>query len=927
MKATSRSTLLVLTRVIPRKAARLPALLMALALLICLAAFAAGAYAQTTTFTAQELLGKPTDTSVTISIVPASNIQYRYEYGTASGSYPHGTTPVNATGGQPSEVTIQGLSPHTLYYYRMVYDADGSVTDGTFETRTEHTFRTQRTTGGSFAFTVTSDSHGAGTNVANAMTNILNEQPDLHIDLGDTFMIDNTSSQSAVDTAYLAYRKPNYFDKIGSSIPIFLASGNHENEEGWNFDDTPFSIALASVKARKLYYPTPIDNGFYSGNTDPLAALDAATYGDQYREDYYAWTWGDSLFVVIDEFQYTMNLPYSPAAGEGSESVTGDQWSWTLGQQQYDWLTQTLENSHAKYKFVFSHNMLGGVPRDLQGVGAGYVRGGAEAAGYFEWGGKNANGTEGFAAHRPGWDKTIQQLFVENGVSAYFHGHDHQYVYEKRGGVVYQEVPSAGTMGAFGGVYTEGDHGDYNTINQITANGHLRITVGQEQATVDLILSNSTTGAVNYSYDIAPNVSDDPNIDVTGSLSAFSSQPGTPSPQQSYTVSGSNLTAGILITAPVDFQISTTSGSGWTSSLTLPQTGGTVSSTPIYVRFDRATEGTSSGNIVHSSAGATTQNQAVTGTATLPISAISVTAPTGTTTKAQGAAQPVSWTPNTAVASGQFSIWVVSPANGWYGGKIVSATGAASYSDSVDLNVPVDTGYRIFVYYRATSGDPWGIYGMSPGTVNVTAGLNAISVTAPTGTGSQAQGSSLPVTWTTNTTVASGQFSIWVVSPGNGWYVGKIHAADGTASYSDSVDLNVPVDSGYRVYVYYRATSGDPWGIYGMSPGTVDVTAAGFNAISVTAPTGTSSRTQGSALPVTWTTNSSVASGQFSIWVVSPANSWYVGKIHAADGTASYSDSVDLNVPVDTGYRVFVYYRATSGDPWGIYGYSSARST
>ncbi len=32
------------------------------------------------------------------------------------------------------------------------------------------------------------------------------------------------------------------------SVPIFLSSGNHE-EEGWNFDDTPFSIALASVQA------------------------------------------------------------------------------------------------------------------------------------------------------------------------------------------------------------------------------------------------------------------------------------------------------------------------------------------------------------------------------------------------------------------------------------------------------------------------------------------------------------------------------------------------------------------------------------------------------------------------------------------------------------------------------------------------------
>ena len=46
MKATSRSTLPVLTRVIPRKAARRPALLLVLALLICLAALVAGAFAQ-----------------------------------------------------------------------------------------------------------------------------------------------------------------------------------------------------------------------------------------------------------------------------------------------------------------------------------------------------------------------------------------------------------------------------------------------------------------------------------------------------------------------------------------------------------------------------------------------------------------------------------------------------------------------------------------------------------------------------------------------------------------------------------------------------------------------------------------------------------------------------------------------------------------
>ena len=133
-----------------------------------------------------------------------------------------------------------------------------------------------------------------------------------------------------------------------------------------------------------------------------------------------------------------------------------------------------------------------------------------------------------------------------------------------------------------------------------------------------------------------------------------------------------------------------------------------------------------------------------------------------------------------------------------------------------------------------------------------------ITVTAPTGTGTQAQGSTLPVTWTTNVAVGSGEFSIWVVSPANGWYVGKIVAANGTASYSSNVTLNVPGGTGYRIFVYYRALSTDPWGVYGFSSGTVDVTAT-LSAITVTAPTGTSSQTMGATLPVTWTTNTAVA--------------------------------------------------------------------
>lgn len=458
-------------------------------------------------FTAPEMLGKPTDNSVVVNVIPDASIQLYYECGTTSGGPYTIQTPVSsASSGQPHETLITGLSPNTHYYYRMRYSTDGGVS---WINRDEHSFWTQRAPGSTFKFTVTSDIHAnLNTYYQQAMTNILADQPDFNIDLGDTFNPDYATSQTAVKNTYLAHRDPNYFDKVSHSIPIYLSSGNHENEEGWNFDDTPFSIALGSVQARKAFFPTPIPDGFYSGNTDPLPAIDEVTYGDEYREDYYAWEWGDALFVVIDPFQYTMNLPYSPTAGEGSDdAVTGDQWSWTLGQQQYNWFKQTLENSNARFKFVFSHQMLGGITRAISGVGAGYVRGGAEAAAYFEWGGKNADGTQGFEAHRPGWGGTpIHQIMVANGVSAYFHGHDHQYVYEKRDGIVYQETPSPTMTGSgFSGIYTVGTYSDYETIAIHPNAGHLRITVTPDAATVEYVRSNTT--GITHSYTILPSSS------------------------------------------------------------------------------------------------------------------------------------------------------------------------------------------------------------------------------------------------------------------------------------------------------------------------------------------------------------------------------------------------------------------------------------
>jgi hypothetical protein len=155
-----------------------------------------------------------------------------------------------------------------------------------------------------------------------------------------------------------------------------------------------------------------------------------------------------------------------------------DAWDLTLGKAQYDWLTKTLAESTAKWKFVFLHNLVGGLD--------GAMRGGVEAAPFFEWGGANADGTPGFAQKRPGWQKPIHPLLVEHKVTAVFHGHDHLYVHQQLDGVVYQEVPQPSAKNTQNGAQLAKAY-HYDSGTAIGSAGHLRITVSPTQVTGEYV--------------------------------------------------------------------------------------------------------------------------------------------------------------------------------------------------------------------------------------------------------------------------------------------------------------------------------------------------------------------------------------------------------------------------------------------------------
>lgn len=313
---------------------------------------------------------------------------------------------------------LSGLAPGASYEYQIVAAA---ANDAPVSLYLGHGV-TQRAAGNGFGFALISDTHiGSDLSYSNqgdetVLTAVGAElgvsSPDFVIHLGDVLDFhefgfnDPPPSAAVARSAFLNYREA-FGDTLGN-LGHFGVIGNWDGENG---SFTAEEIAR-SRSQRLLYLPSP----------GPTTYPEGGAAG----QDYYAFSWGDALFVVLNVMSYTTTpLLLSTTSGHPDD--------WTLGDEQLTWLESTLQRATAKWRFLFIHHTVGGAAGDA--ADSIYGRGGGRAA-------------------HVGQQAVVHQLMLDHGVQVFFYGHDHVFTDMVVDGIHYSTPSNAGAIWTFSGDQT-----------------------------------------------------------------------------------------------------------------------------------------------------------------------------------------------------------------------------------------------------------------------------------------------------------------------------------------------------------------------------------------------------------------------------------------------------------------------------------------
>ena len=358
-------------------------------------------------------LGRPTHTSITMNLVAGEkdvicSLKFRKIGKRGDEAWERiKDFPIKTL--SPTEISIEPLVLETLYQYQL-YGRLKSEKE--FRLITDNTFRSKRTSSSPFSFAMLSDAHITPFHrdrfeiLTQTSASVLSRRPDFMFMLGDNFQTFTSHGGPMAEAKFgpILYAQLRHgLGACPSSIPIFKVLGNWEGENGWH----PDRERSWARQARMAFIPNP----------------GAETYpeGGSKDEDYYAFTWGDVLFVALHVTGYTLS-------DHTMHSPVGKSDDWTLGDKQKAWLFEKLSKSKAKWKLILIHHTVGGNAGD--DVNSRYGRGGGRAA-------------------RVGEQALIHQWMQQFGVQALFYGHDHVFTDIPVDGIHYVCVGSAGAPWKF----------------------------------------------------------------------------------------------------------------------------------------------------------------------------------------------------------------------------------------------------------------------------------------------------------------------------------------------------------------------------------------------------------------------------------------------------------------------------------------------
>lgn len=359
-------------------------------------------------------LFRPAERGCTLHWIPRTEIESRI----VVGAEPHSLDVVyEGRSGRPTTATIELTSPQPAEL-RFQYRGSGRRE---WAERRLGPVRLGRRRGESFRVALVADSHiyhalpRALENFQKTLEWVARDNPDFVIFLGDeagvhSFRDRRGASAERAGERWRFWR--HQCAELLSAYPSFMVLGNHEGEAGFYRRHERAGVVEHLQRwgtvARKRHFLNPGPATYPEGGEDEKwrgeegdpAVGDGSDGNASPLENYFALSWGDALFVVLDVYRYTNEDGPTPRSVD----------DWSLGSAQMRWLERVLKGSEARWKFVLAHHLVGGSEWDLAGRSTTtdykYGRGGAKYA-------------------MIGSQARITTLMRQTGAQAFLYGHDH----------------------------------------------------------------------------------------------------------------------------------------------------------------------------------------------------------------------------------------------------------------------------------------------------------------------------------------------------------------------------------------------------------------------------------------------------------------------------------------------------------------------